>query len=504
MAFARRFTWLTDISLPFQRHRFLAPQFYQTFFSKHSLRRISTRICNHQNPSFVLSKRQPKTREYRLFQSVELDQVITSDDEDEMSEGFFEAIEELERMTREPSDILEEMNDRLSSRELQLVLVYFSQEGRDSWCALEVFEWLKKENKVDNETMELMVSIMCSWVKKLIVGEGDVGDVVDLLVDMDCVGLKPGFSMIEKVISMYWEMEKKEGAIMFVKEVLGRGISYQDDDGEGQKGGPTGYLAWKMMVEGNYRDAIKLVINLRESGLKPEIYSYLIAMTAIVKELNEFAKALRKLKGFARSGLVAELDMENVELIEKYQSDLLTDGLRLSNWAIQEGSSSLYGLIHERLLAMYICAGRGLEAERQLWEMTLVGKEADGDLYDIVLAICASQKEASAISRLLTRMEVSSSLRRRKTLSWLLRGYIKGGHIGDAAETLVKMLDLGLYPEYLDRAAVLQELRKRIQQPGNTQTYINLCKRLYDASLIGPCLLYLYIKKYKLWVIKML
>ncbi|KAF8397235.1 hypothetical protein HHK36_016145 [Tetracentron sinense] len=31
-----------------------------------------------------------------------------------------------------------------------------------------------------------------------------VGDVVDLLVDMDCLGLKPSFSMIEKVISLYW------------------------------------------------------------------------------------------------------------------------------------------------------------------------------------------------------------------------------------------------------------------------------------------------------------
>ncbi|KAG8494903.1 hypothetical protein CXB51_012381 [Gossypium anomalum] len=501
MAFARGFTSLTELSLPFHRHRFLSSQFYRTFFSKHSLGRISTRICNHQNPNFVLRKRQPK---FRNFTSVELDQYVTSDDEDEMSEGFFEAIEELERMAREPSDILEEMNDKLSSRELQLVLVYFSQEGRDSWCALEVFEWLKKENKVDNETMELMVSIMCSWVKKLIEGEADVDDVVDLLVDMDCVGLKPGFSMIEKVISMYWEMDKREAAVVFVEEVLKRGISYEDDDGEGQKGGPAGYLAWKMMVEGNYVDAIKLVINLRESGLKPEVYSYLIAMTAIVKELNEFTKALRKLKGFARSGLVAELDVENIELIENYQSDLLADGIKLSNWAIQEGSSSINGLIHERLLAMYICAGRGLEAERQLWEMKLVGKEADGDLYDIVLAICASQKETSAILRLLTRMEVSSSLRRRKTLSWLLRGYIKGGHVGDAAETVVKMLDLGLYPEYLDRVAVLQELRKRIHLPGNIGTYINLSKRLYDASLIGPCLLYLYIKKYKLWVIRML
>jgi pentatricopeptide repeat protein len=153
---------------------------------------------------------------------------------------------------------------------------------------------------------------------------------------------------------------------------------------------------------------------------------------------------------------------------------------------------------------MYICAGRGLDAERQLWEMKLVGKEADGDLYDIVLAICASQKEASAVARLLTRIEVASSMRKKKSLSWLLRGYIKGGHYGEAAETLIKMLDLGLSPDYLDRVAVMQGLRKRIQQWGNVESYLKLCKRLSDVNLIGPSLVYLYIKKYKLWIMKLL
>lgn len=259
-----------------------------------------------------------------------------------------------------------------------------------------------------------------------------------------------------------------------------------------------------LQVEGNYVGAVKLVVDIRESGFKPEVYSYLIAMTAVVKELNEFGKTLRKLKGFTKAGVIAEVDIENAELIEKYQSDLLADGVRLSNWIIQEGSPSLHGVVHERLLAMYVCAGRGLEAERQLWEMKLAGKEADGDLYDIVLAICASQKEATAISRLLTRVEVTSSLRKRKSLSWLLRGYIKGGHFDNAAETVVKMLDLGLFPEYLDRAAVLQGLRRRIQRSGGVEAYLKLCKRLSDSSLIEPCILYLCIKKYKLWIIKMI
>ncbi|KAE8667488.1 ethylene-overproduction protein 1-like [Hibiscus syriacus] len=296
-------------------------------------------------------------------------------------------------MVREPSDILGDMNDRLSSRELQLVLVYFSQQGRDLWCALEVFEWLKKENKVDIQTMDLMVSIK----------------------------LKPGFSMVDKVISMYWEMEKEE-TVLFVKNVLSTGIEYEDDEGE--KGG--------QLIEGDYMDACSLVVDLKESGLNPEIYSYLIAMTAIVKELNDFAKALR----------------------------------RLSKWAIKEGNPSLHGSVHERLLSMYICTGQGLEAERQLWEMKLAVEEASGELYDIVLSISASQRETSSISRLLTIIEVSSCQRRRKTLSWLLRGYVKGGQIVNAAGTVIKMVDMGLTPEYLDGVAVLQELRKRIQRPG--------------------------------------
>ncbi|KAL2899323.1 hypothetical protein RDABS01_024405 [Bienertia sinuspersici] len=446
-----------------------------------------------------------KTRELRLFKSVELDRVLTSGDEDEMSEGFFEAIEELERMTREPSDVLEEMNDRLSARELQLVLVYFSQEGRDSWCALEVFEWLKKENRVDKETMELMVSIMCGWVKNMIEAEKEVGEVVDLLVDMDCVGLKPNFSMMEKAISVYWDSGKNDQAVSFVEEVLRRGImSLEEGVDDIHRGGPAGYLAWKMMEKGDYRDAVKLVIRLRESELSPEPYSYLIAMTAVVKELNEVTKALRKLKNFTRAGLVAELDEENIRLIEKYQSDLLDEGVQLSSWLIQEGNTSVLSLVHEKLLAMYICAGHGLEAERQLWEMKILGKEVERYFYDITLAICASQRQEGAVSRLLTTLEATSSSSKKKTLSWLLRGYIKGGNYKDAAETLAKMLDSGLRPDYLDRIAVLQGLRKRIKQPGNAEIYMGLCKRLSDADLIGPCLVYMYIKKYRLWVVKMI
>jgi pentatricopeptide repeat protein len=43
-------------------------------------------------------------------------------------------------------------------------------------------------------------------------------------------------------------------------------------------------------------------------------------------------------------------------------------------------------------------------------------------------------------------------------MSWLLRGYVKGGFCLDASETLMQMLDMGIFPDYLDRAAVLTAL----------------------------------------------
>lgn len=234
------------------------------------------------------------------------------------------------------------------------------------------------------------------------------------------------------------------------------------------------------------------------------MYSYLIGLTALVKEQKEFSKALRKLNTSVKAGHISKLDVSTLQSIEEYQSELIKDGTSMSDWALQEGSPKLSGLIHERLLALYTCAGRGLEAESQLWLMKLSGKEPDKELFDAVLAICASQKEASSVQRLLTGVESMSPSFKKKTLSWLLRGYVKGGFYLDASATLMQMLDSGICPEYLDRAAVLQGLQKSIQESGDIEPYVKLCKRLSDMDLIGPCLVYLYIQKYKLWVIKML
>ncbi|KAL6865066.1 hypothetical protein ACP4OV_016217 [Aristida adscensionis] len=399
----------------------------------------------------------------------------------------------------------------LSPRELQLVLVYFAQEGRDAYCALEVFDWLRRANRVDGETMELMAAIACGWIERLVGAGGDVADVAALLGEMDCVGVRPGFSLVEKAVALYWDRGEREHAVDFVRDVLrrgglgaGAGGDLSGGSGDGEKGGPVGYLAWKMMMDGDYLDAVKLVMEFKESGLKPEVYSYLIGLTALVKEQKEFSKALRQLNSSVKDGSISKLDAESMHNIEKYQSELLSNGVLLSNWAIQEGSSEVLGLVHERLLSLYTCAGCGLEAERQLWEMKLLGREPDAQLYDVVLAICASQGEAAAVRRLLAGVESTSAGRRKKSMSWLLRGYVKGGFYLDASETLVKMLDLGLFPDYLDRAAVLTALRRNIQESGSLESYMELCKRLSEKDLIGPCIVYLYVHKFKLWMMHMI
>jgi pentatricopeptide repeat protein len=257
-------------------------------------------------------------------------------------------------------------------------------------------------------------------------------------------------------------------------------------------------------MDGDYRDAVKLVIEFKESGLKPEVYSYLIGLTALVKDQKEFSKALRKLNASVKDGSISNLDDKSMKGIEKYQSELLSDGVLLSNWAVQEGSGDVLGLVHERLLSLYTCAGCGLKAEHQLWEMKLLGREPDTQLYDVVLAICASQGEAAAVRRLLAGVESSSARRRKTSMSWLLRGYVKGGFYLDASETLMQMLDMGIFPDYLDRAAVLTALRRNIQESSSLESYMKLCKRLSETDLIGPCIVYLYVRKFKLWMMHML
>ncbi|KAK1666084.1 hypothetical protein QYE76_046991 [Lolium multiflorum] len=64
---------------------------------------------------------------------------------------------------------------------------------------------------------------------------------------MDCVGLRPGFSLVENAVALYWDRSKRARAVEFVRDVLRRGSVGAGADYDGETGGPVGYLAWKMM-----------------------------------------------------------------------------------------------------------------------------------------------------------------------------------------------------------------------------------------------------------------
>jgi hypothetical protein len=98
-----------------------------------------------------------------------------------------------------------------------------------------VFDWLCRTDYVD----------ACGWIKRL-VGAG--GDVSALFGEVNCVGLRPGFSLVEKAVALYWDRSERTRAVEFVRDVLRRGSVGAGADYDGQTGGPVGYLAWKMMV----------------------------------------------------------------------------------------------------------------------------------------------------------------------------------------------------------------------------------------------------------------
>lgn len=413
--------------------------------------------------------------------------------------GLYEVIDQLEHMAREPEVILDELQKDLSTRDLQLVLVYFSQEGRDSWCVLEVFDWMQKVDRVDDETTDLMLSIMSNWLAKLVEEEDSVEEVRILLTEMKCVGLVLNYDMVEALISLYWDRGKRLEASRFVKYLLEFGGPLVEDE---MNQDPTAYLMWKMSKGGEHREVVNLIFDLRNCGLKPKTDSYLTALMAVVMEQNRFSRAIHELKAFQRKGKVGELEKGEMEALDSYQRDLHKEGEQIAKWAIEENMPEIIGQIHEVLAAMYMVAVRSAKAEHHLWQMKLAGREPTTEMYDAVLAVCAVEKNLQAVGRLMAGMEVDGKIPSKKTFSWLVRGYVKGGHFEEAAKILMGMLKKGIHPDNLETVVVVKGMQKNHLKNGYTELYLNLCKSLYTAGLSGPCLIYLYIGE--LCIIRML
>ncbi|KAK1363548.1 hypothetical protein POM88_039109 [Heracleum sosnowskyi] len=94
-----------------------------------------------------------------------------------------------------------------------------------------------------------------------------------------CNELKPSQSRPERSSSLSWNSKRVDAAPFkqWYLQHYGVEIGRKKKSAAAKKEGEE---------EGNFKDAIKLVIDFKESDLKPEVYSYLIAMTTLVSDFG--------------------------------------------------------------------------------------------------------------------------------------------------------------------------------------------------------------------------
>ncbi|KAJ7550830.1 hypothetical protein O6H91_07G120500 [Diphasiastrum complanatum] len=393
-----------------------------------------------------------------------------------------ETIFQLEKMLKEPGEVLGGMQDRLSIQDLQLLLTYFAQEGHDSWCALEVYEWMQRMDKAGNETRSLMMSIMLNWMMKLVEQKQPVQEVSSLLKDMQCVGLKPEFHMIRAIISSYWEKGKKAEAECFVEDLLGCELEWERED-------PVAFLVLKMAMHGEQKEALKFVSKLRESGFNLKVSAYNAALLAAVVEQEQLTRTRSQLEAYEAKGFIAQLDQKDLEALEDYENRLHKETEKIANWALEEELPETMPSIYERLLAMYCIAGKWLKAEQNMWQMKLAGREPAPEMYNIIAGICALQNQPDAAYNIIRRMEASGRMATKKTYSVLVGAFVKGGNYEEACKAMQQMLDRGFLPEGKEMLVVLRCLQKA----GFVILSLDLCKRLAQVGITESCMLYMYI-----------
>ncbi|EFJ10204.1 hypothetical protein SELMODRAFT_427387 [Selaginella moellendorffii] len=409
------------------------------------------------------------------------------------NDALQETIFQLEGLLKEPGEVLNDIGEQLSAKDLQLVLSYFAEEGRDSWFALEVFEWMQKTNRVENDTHQLMMSIMVNWAMKLVEQEKPVEQVKALLEDMYCVGLTPESRIMHSIVAAYWEKGKASEALTFVKEVMSSKW-YQDraDD-------PLQYLIVKMVSSKQSKQAIRLVTEVRNGGLLLKGTTYSAAMLAAVHEQEQLSFAVHQLRKYQKKGVISIEGSD--KSIRTYEASLHRQAEQFTQWAAEdEQPQELMPTIYERLLAMYCLAGKGLDAERSLWKLKLAGRSPAPSMFNTILGICAFNNRAEDAYRIFGKMEASGREATKLTFSVLIGGFIKGGNPAEAASAMSKMLERGLRPEVPEMLVVLRSLRSADMVP----LYMKLAKTLSDEGLMEPRIMYFYIDSIKLCIIRLL
>lgn len=400
------------------------------------------------------------------------------------------AIYEVEVMVREPQEVLEGMRERLSTQDLQLMLLYFSQEGRDAWYALEVFEWMQGAGRAGDDTRDLMMSIMFKWLMDVVGTGGSLEDVKSLLQDMACVGLQPEPDILQALACAYWDRGSKEDALELAL------YHFSDDDQT-----TLAALMWRMTHSNNQRQAMELVTHVRNShGSKVSFRIYNVALLAAISEQQQLTRTLRELGAYQKRGMVGQLEDADKAAIQEYERSLHEQAEQIAGWALEEHHPDAAAAVHQKLLTMYCVAGLGLEAMRALWRLKLTGKTIHARLFNVVLGICAYGNHQHATRLILNTMKADGPVPDKKSYSALFGGFMNGGHVEEAIDAFLEMLDQGFLPEKNTVLAVM----KQIGKTNNISLVYKLGQRLVQAELVEPFVIYLYIDRLNLSIIILL
>lgn len=104
-----------------------------------------------------------------------------------------------------------------------------------------------------------------------------------------------------------------------------------------------------------------------------------------------------------QSGALQELERHETEAFTTYENLLHQEAEEIIQLAEKAGTPDKMPGFYERLLAMYCIAGKGLEAERALWQMKFSGREPPVEMYNTVVGVCGYGNHREAAFRVLRR-----------------------------------------------------------------------------------------------------
>ena len=104
-----------------------------------------------------------------------------------------------------------------------------------------------------------------------------------------------------------------------------------------------------------------------------------------------------------QSGALQELEKNEMDAFAAYENLLHQEAEEIIDLAEKAETPDKMSSFYERLLAMYCIAGKGLEAERALWQMKFSGREPPVEMYNTVIGVCGYGNHREAAFRVLRR-----------------------------------------------------------------------------------------------------